>query len=250
MEDTEEKHHSYKELKKMAKQQKKAKKKDKKKAKMEKKITKKEAKMRKKGMFLEDVSTEEETVAEEDVEVFEATPWVRKSTEGIPYLEKKIDRMAERRESSSLHQMFEEKYGESLTIPETYREYELTDSEKRRLEEITGKEEAEEPVEVIAVKSDETAEVSEETEVKEEKKKVVKGKLKPIYYPFQLWIYTKYGQDKPTILKVIILIISGALLVLSLPFRLVIWIIITLINKIKSRKTKKVKAEATEATEA
>ena len=126
---------SLKGLKKMAKQQKKAKKKEKKRAKTEKKIAKQEAKLRKKGVFLEDV-TEVEAVDEEAPGEFKAEPWVRKSTEEIPYLEKKIDRLAERKESSSLHDMFQEKYGEVLMVPETFIEYELSEAEKRLLESL------------------------------------------------------------------------------------------------------------------
>ncbi len=240
IEDTKDMQYSIKELKKMAKGQKKAKKKGKKKAKMEKKIAKKEAKMRKKGMFLEDVAPSEEVVEELKPEEYEVGPWVRRSTESIPYLEKKIDRMAERRESSSLHQMFEEKFGESLTIPETYREYELTDAEKRRLEELRA---GEEVTEASAVEAEEVVEVAKEGDTEEEVE-AAEGELKPIYYPFQLWIYSKYGKDKFIVLKILILIISGLLFVISLPFRLVIWIVMMLVKKIKSRKAKKMATEA------
>lgn len=250
---------SLKEMKKKAKQQKKARKKDKKKAKLEKKIAKKEAKMRKKGVFLDDLTTTEEEVevvtADED---FEARPWVRKSTDDIPLLEKKIDMMTDRRDKSDLHSLFEERFGESLMVPETYQEYELSESEKRRLEAIRAVEVEPEPVVV-----EETTSVAEPAEAKkglfgrakkeapaktaEVEEKVAAPELKPIYYPFQPWIYKKFSPGKHKVLQILLLIISIILLILSLPFRLIIWIIIMIFQKIGSRRKEKKdkKAEAT-----
>ena len=245
VEDTQDMQRSYKELKKMAKQQKKAKKKAKKQAKMEKKISKKQAKMRKKGMFLEDITTAEVVVEEEKPEEYEGGPWVRKSTESIPYLEKKIDRMAERRKRSSLHDLFEERYGESLIVPETYKEYELSDEEKRRLEELGVKEkEVIEPVEAATI-GEEVQKVAVEGEaVSEEEGKTKEVELKPIYYPLQLWLYTKYGQDKKAIIKYLILVISGILFIFALIPRIIIFVIITIIKKIKEKRASKAAPEA------
>lgn len=249
MEDSGNVQRSYKELKKMAKEQKKAKKKAKKKEKLEKKIAKKEAKMRKKGMFLEDVTPIEEAPEEEKAEEFESPPWVRKSTDDIPYLEKKIDRMAERRERSTLHDMFEEMYGESLMIPETYKEYELSDAEKRRLEEMRADaEEAEAAVEApveVAAEAEEAVEVAEEGETAEEAEtEAPSGEVKPFYHPFQLWLYTKYGKDKHVVLKILILIVSIIGFILLLIPRLVIFLIMFLIKKIKQRKATKAASKA------
>jgi hypothetical protein len=240
IEDTGNAERSYKELKKMAKNQKKAKKKAKKKEKLEKKIAKKEAKMRKKGMFLEEVTPVEESPLEETREEFEAGPWVRKSTEEIPYLEKKIDRMAERHETSTLHQMFEERYGESLMIPETYKEYELTDAEKRRLEELRSTEEEVKPP-VEAVKVEKAVEVPKEGKVEGAEAEASEEGVKPFYYPFQLWLYKKYGVEKHIVLKILILIVSIVGFVLLLIPRIIIFVIILIVKKIKQRRANKAK---------
>ncbi|UCE74543.1 MAG: hypothetical protein JSV56_02250 [Methanomassiliicoccales archaeon] len=244
---------SYKDLKKMAKQQKKSQKKAKKRGKIEKKIAKKEAKMRKKGVFLDDITPTEEAPEEEAPPDFEATPWVRKSTENVPYLEKKIDRMGDRRKDSSLHAMFEERYGESLMVPETYLEYELTDSEKRRLEamevETVGTEEevtaATEEEAVVAVETEETSAAEEKVESKKAAKAKAKvTELKPFYYPFQLWLYTKFGKDKFIVLKILILLISIVGFIFLLIPRIVIFVLITIFKKIKQRSASKATSEA------
>jgi uncharacterized RDD family membrane protein YckC len=151
--DTQDIGQEYKAMKKAAKQQKKAHKKDKKKSKRERKYAKKEAKMRKKGVWLDDLTTqtEEEVEVVATAEDFEEKPWVRKSTDDIPLLEKKIDMMTDRKEKSDLHSMFEERFGESLMTPETYQEYELSESEKRRLEAIRAVEVEPEPAQVQEV---------------------------------------------------------------------------------------------------
>jgi hypothetical protein len=229
---------SLKDLKKMAKQQKKSKKKDKKKAKTEKKIAKQEAKLRKKGVFLEDV-TEVEAVDVEAPGEFKTEPWVRKSTEEIPYLEKRIDRLAERQESSSLHDMFQEKYGEVLMEPETFIEYELSEAEKRRLERLRAvDEEIKAPVEVKAIVADEGV-VTEEEEVKEAE--AASGDAKPWYHPGQLMLYNRYGKGQHIIKKVLFLIISIIGWVIIFIPRIIIFILMFLVNKIKGRKTKKAK---------
>ncbi|UCE37160.1 MAG: hypothetical protein JSW00_17035 [Thermoplasmata archaeon] len=244
MESTEDMERSYKELKKMAKEQKKSKKKGKKKAKIEKKLAKKEAKLRKKGVFLEDVTTLEEE-EEEKPEEFKAGPWVRKSTEDIPYLEKKIDRLAERKETSSLHTMFEEKFGESLSVPETYKEYELSEAEKRRLERIKAIEVESQPVEVVAEGEAEGAEAAAEVEAAEaEEDEATEGEMKPFYHPKQLWLFSKYGKERGKIVKFIILIISVVGWVLLLIPRIIIFILMTIVKKLKRRKAKKVASKA------
>lgn len=245
-EETQDAQRSYKELKKMVKEQKKAKKKGKKKAKMEKKIAKKEAKMRKKGMFLEEVTPIEEAPEEKKLQDFEAGPWVRKSTEDIPYLEKKIDRLAERHESSTLHQMFEERYGESLMIPETYKEFELSDAEKRRLEELRITEEVAKPP-VEAVQVEEAVEVPEEGEAEEAETEAAEEGVKPFYYPFQLWLYKKYGQEKHIVLKILILIVSIVGFILLLIPRIIIFVIMLIVKKIKQRRARKASKVPTEA---
>lgn len=246
---------SYKELKKMAKGQKKAKKKEKKKGKLEKKIAKKEAKMRKKGVFLGEVVTAEKPSEEEKPEEFAVQPWVRKSTETVPYVERKIDRMAARSERSSLHDLFEEKYGESLEVPVTYKEYELSEAEKERLKELgVGVEETRvsPPIEVGPMEAEEEA-PSEPGEVETEKEVAkVKGAPKPFYHPLNLWLYTKYGKNKMIVLKILILIVSVVGFILLLIPRIIIFIIMTLVNKMKQRKLKKAQAKETNkaATEA
>jgi hypothetical protein len=242
---------SYKDLKKMAKDQKKAKKKVKKKAKMEKKIAKKEAKMRKKGVFLDEVVTPEGPPAEAMPEEMAAQPWVRKSTDAIPYVERKIDRMAARTERSSLHDLFEEKYGESLDIPVTYKEYELSEAEIARLEEMgVGVEETKvsPPIEVGPMGA-EGAAPSEvvEAEVEAPKPKKVKGE-KPFYHPLNLWLYNNYGKDKMIVLKIIILIISIIGFIFLLVPRIIIFIIMTLVNKMRQRKAKKAAAKEAKKT--
>lgn len=245
MEGTQDIKHSLKDLKRMAKEQKKAKKKDKKMAKAEKKINKQEAKMRKKGVFLEDVTTAE-VVSEEDAsEDFTATSWIRKSTEDIPYLEKKIDRMAERRESSNLHNMFEQKFGESLMIPDTYKEYELSEAEKRRLERLRAIPEESTPQEVVAL----GPEVPSETAVEAKAQEAAAGETPEteaisFWTIKQLWLYSKYGKDKGKVLKTLILIISVVLwldrfilCLITFPFRF-------MAKKMKARKAKKVATEA------
>ncbi len=241
MEESGDMQRSYKELKKMAKQQKKAKKKSKKKEKLEKKIAKKEAKMRKKGVFLDDVTPSEVEVEELKPEEYEAGPWVRKSTESVPYLEKKIDRMADRHQGSTLHQMFEERYGESLIVPEKYKEYELTDAEKRRLEELRAEVDVVEAPAKPVIEGEGEAEVAEEGEAAEEEGEAVKVELKPFYYPFQLWLYKKYGTGKHIVVKILIIIVSIIGFVLLLIPRIVIFIIMLLVKKIKGRKAKKAK---------
>jgi hypothetical protein len=246
---------SLKEMKKKAKQQKKAKKKDKKKHKLEKKIAKKEAKMRKKGVFLDDLTTttEDEVEVVEVDETFEEKQWVRKSTDDIPLLEKKIDMMTDRKEKSDLHSLFEERFGESLMVPATYQEYELTESEKRRLEAIRAVEVEPEPEPVEEAKI-EAAPAESKGLFKRSKKKgaaegevveegeVAKPELKPIYYPFQPYIYKKYAPGKHKVVQILLLIISGLLLILSLPFRLIIWIFVMIFKTIGSkRKAKKEK---------
>jgi hypothetical protein len=242
--DLEEQQRSAKALKKRAKQQIKAQKKDKKaskkKNKAERKYQKAEAKLRRKGIYPMDAASEEEGEIIE-AEEFVPTEWVRKSTEDIPFVEKKIDLMAERRDQSSLHQLFEEKYGESLSIPETYKEYELSDAEKRRLEAIRAMaEEAEAPVETAPVQAEVAAQEEEaETEIKEKAAR----ETKPIWNPWQLYIYFRWGQDRMIILKIIILLVSIILWVFSFPFRFVIWLILTIVGKIKSRRAEKAAAE-------
>jgi hypothetical protein len=244
---------SLKALKMKKKEQKKAKKKDKKKGKLEKKILKKEAKLRKKGVFLDDLTTSETEVevieAEED---FEERPWVRKSTEDLPLMEKKIDMMGDRRARSGLHDLFEERFGESLITPVTYQEYELTEREKRRLEALRAAEQEEVvEVEAASVEVEETAKGSKKKKIKaakEGKEKVEVDGLKPIYYPFQLWLYKKFGQDRNKVLKVIILLISIVLFAFTLLPRLVLWIIITILKKIMSKvRGRKAKKSASEA---
>lgn len=228
---------SLKDLKKMAKQQKKTKKKDKKKAKTEKKIAKQEVKLRKKGVFLEDV-TEVEAVEEEARGEFKAEPWVRKSTEELPYVEKRIDRLAERKESSSLHDMFQEKYGEVLIEPETFIEYELSEAEKRRLERLRAvDEEIKAPMEVKALSEEEV--VAEEEEAKEVK--AASSDAKPWYHPKQLMLYDKYGKGKGFIKKFLFLIISIVGWIIIFIPRIIIFIIMFIVNKIRGRKTKKAK---------
>jgi hypothetical protein len=253
---------SLKEMKKKAKQQKKARKKDKKKAKLEKKIAKKEAKMRKKGVFLDDLTTSEDEVEVVEVdETFEEKQWVRKSTDDIPFLEKKIDMMTDRKEKSDLHSLFEERFGESLMVPATYQEYELTESEKRRLEAIRAVEVEPEPVAVeeekveakpaeskgLFKRSKKKAAGEGEVEAEEE---VEAPELKPIYYPFQPWIYKKFAPGKHKVVQILLLIISGILLILSLPFRLIIWIIIIIFQKIGSKRKAKKDKKSEAASEA
>jgi hypothetical protein len=253
---------SYKELKKKAKQQKKAGKKDKKKAKREKKYAKKEAKMRKKGVFLDDLTTtEEEVEVVTTAEEFEERPWVRKSTDDIPLLEKKIDMMTDRADKSGLHSLFEERFGESLIVPETYQEYELSESEKRRLEAIRAVEVEPEPV-VVEETPAEAAPVEAKKGLFGRSKKapaevvapaeaevIEEPGLKPIYYPFQPWIYKKFSPGKHKVVQILLLVISIILLVLALIPRLIIWIIITIFktlgSKRKAKKEKKAEAEAT-----
>lgn len=233
--DTDNIQRSLKDLKKLAKQQKKNKKKEKKKAKTEKKIAKQEAKLRKKGLFLEDVTTAEEVVEEKPSE-FKAEPWTRKSTEELPYLEKKIDRLSERKKSSSLQDMFQEKYGEVLLVPDTYVEYELSEAEKRRLERLRAADEkVKEPVEVKAVTQ------VEEVAVKEEEAEVPLGKAKPWYHPKQLMLYNKYGKDQKVVKRYLFLIISIIGWVIIFIPRIIIFIIMFIVNKIKGRKVKKAK---------
>jgi len=242
--DLEEQQRSAKALKKRAKAQLKTQKKDKKKAKRankaERKYQKAEAKLRRKGIYpMDEVAEEEGEIIE--AEEFVPTEWVRKSTEDIPFVEKKIDLMAERRERSSLHQLFEEKYGESLAVPETYKEYELSDAEKRRLEAIRAMaEEAEPPVVAAPAQAVAAAPEVEEEAVEEEKEA---RETKPIWNPWQLYIYFKWGQDRMIILKIIIFLVSFILWIFSFPFRLVIWIFMTIIGKIKSRRAAKAAAE-------
>jgi hypothetical protein len=230
---------SLKDLKKMAKQQKKTKKKDKKKAKTEKKIAKQEAKLRKKGVFLEDV-TEVEAVEVGTSEEFKGETWVRKSTEEIPYLEKRIDRLAERQESSSLHDMFQEKYGEVLMEPETFIEYELSEAEKRRLERLRAvDEEIKAPVEVQSIVTEEGVVAEEEEETKEVK--AASGEAKPWYHPGQLMLYNRYGKGQHIIKKILFLIISIVGWVIIFIPRIIIFIIMFIVNKIKGRKPRKAK---------
>ena len=218
---------------------------------LEKKIAKKEAKMRKKGVFLGEVVTPEEPKEEEKPEDFEVGPWARKSTEAMPFVERKIDRLAMRTERSRLHELFEEKYGESLKMPTTYKEYELSEAEKARLEKIGVEvEEAKPtiPVEAVSIKAEEEEVVSEEVEtVTEEVKEAeaAEGEAKPIYHPLQLWLYTKYGKDKMIVLKVLILLVSIIGFVLLLIPRIVIFLIMFILNKIKARRAEK-KTEKTE----
>ena len=260
-EETQEIQRSYKELKKMAKQQKKAKKKSKKRTKLEKKISKKEAKMRKKGVFMDEIApTEPVTEEGEAVEVV-ATPWVRKSTSTMPLVEKKIDYLAERRERSTLHDLFEEKYGETLVVPETYQEFELTAAEKARLEKLgIREEEAARPAVVEVVSPGEGAAVAAEESVEvagEEAAEAVEAPAeeepegKPFYHPFQLWLYNKYGKEKMIVLKILILIVSVVGFVLLLIPRLIIFVIMILVKKIKGRRAaKKLKKAEKVASEA
>jgi hypothetical protein len=259
--DTQDIGQEYKAMKKAAKQQKKAHKKDKKKSKRERKYAKKEAKMRKKGVWLDDLTTqsEEEVEVVATAEEFEEKHWVRKSTDDIPLLEKKIDMMMDRKDKSGLHSMFEERFGESLMTPETYQEYELSESEKRRLEAIRAVEVEPEPVAVEEVPAEAAPAEAKKGLFKRAKKQAPQaeaqaerpapvGELKPIYYPFQPWIYKKFSPGKPKVVQIILLLISIILLVLSLPFRLIIWIIIMIFQKIGSRKNKKEKKTEAEAT--
>ncbi len=257
-EDPEDMAHSLKDLKKMGKQRKKEIKKAKKRGKLEKKISKKEAKMRKKGVFLEE-AVSETTPEEEPVEVV-VQPWVRKSVDTMPLVEMKIDIMAKRRERSGLHDLFEKKFGESLMTPDVYDEYQLSEAERARLEKMgIGVREASvppisvaqevTPVEGVAVQTEETVAAPEEdpaatAEPMEAEEAVSETVMKPIYYPFQLWLYSKYGKDKKMPINILILIPSLLLFILSLIPRIVIFAIMTIFKKIKERKTKKVASEA------
>jgi hypothetical protein len=240
-----------KEIKKRVKAQKKAKKKAKKRAKAEKKVAKKQAKLRKKGVFLDDLTPADEEEEEGEIveaEEFEAQEWVRKSTQDIPFLEKKIDMMGDRKEKSGLHSLFEERFGESLSVPATYNEFELTDAEKRRLEAIRAPvEEAPAEAEIISTETEEVeaAEVAEEAN-KEKKKVKVPGELKSFWYPFQMWLYSKYGQDKFIAIKILIGLISFiGLLLLLIPRIVVYFVIFNIIKVIKGRNSgeKKTKKE-------
>jgi hypothetical protein len=240
---------SLKDMKKKIKQQKKAKKKDKKKHKMEKKIAKKEAKARKKGVFLDDLTTsqEEEVEVIEAEEDFDAGPWVRKSTDDIPFLEKKIDMLGDRRAKSGLHELFEERFGESLDAPRTYQVYELTEREKRRLEALRAMDEEEEALEVVATPV-ETEEVTSKTPSK--KAEVIEeGEAKPMsFWNFkQLWLYSKYGQDKKKAVKYIIMIVSAVLWIPATILRILYFLItlpLKLIKKMKARKANKATSES------
>ncbi len=256
---------SVKDLKKKLKSQKKSAKKEKKKRKIERKLAKKEVKMRKKGVFLEDIVPEEEKAesegeAEVVPEVAPAPQWIKKSAEPIPTIERKIDKIAERTQKSRLHDLFEQKYGESLIVPEIVEEYKLTEDERERLSAITGKKEetievkAEAPVAVAPIKA--PAEIKEEgvaqvakaegvavqpVEEKVEKIPEVEEKqaAKSFFYPFQLWLYSKYGKEKMIILKIIILLISiVGFLLLLIPRILIYFLILFPIRKIKERKVK------------
>jgi hypothetical protein len=246
--DTESAGLTMKDIKKAEKRQKKAKKKARKRAKEERKVAKRQAKLRKRGVFLDDLTTAKEEEEEEEVEVveaeeFEAQPWVRKSTQDIPFLEKKIDMMGDRREKSDLHSLFEERYGESLMTPETYSEYELTDAEKRRLEAMRASEE-EVPTEAEIVSTEteevEAAEVAQEAK-KEKKAAKVPGELKSFWYPFHFWLYSKYGKDQMIVVKIIILIISFIGFLFLLVPRIVIYFIILNIVKVAKGRGKKEK---------
>jgi hypothetical protein len=238
----EEKQRSYKDLKKKAKKQVKAQKKEKKtnkkKNKAERKYLKQEAKLRRKGIYPMDAASEEEGEIIE-AEEFVPSEWVRKSTEDIPYVEKKIDLMADRREDSSLHQLFEEKYGESLVVPETFKEYELSDAEKRRLEAIRAiTDEPEVPAEAAPVQAMAPGQV--EAAVEEEGDE---APAKSFWNIKQLWLYSNYGKDKMIILKIIILLFSVGLWPITTLIR-IIYLIVTLpIRILKKRKAKKAAAE-------
>ena len=242
--EVDDKQRSYKNLKKRAKGQVKAQKKEKKttkkKNKADRKSSKLEAKLRRKGIYPMDAASEEEGEII-DAEEFVPTEWIRKSTDDLPYMEKKIDLMSQRREESSLHQLFEEKYGESLSVPETFKEYELSDVEKRRLEAIRAiTDEPEVPVEAVSVQA-EVAAQEEEAEADKKEKKV--RETKPIWNPWQLYIFFRWGRDRMIILKIIILLMSVILWIFSFPFRFVIWLILTIVGKVKSRKTKEAATE-------
>lgn len=253
---------SVKDLKKKLKSQKKSAKKEKKKRKIEKKLAKKEVKMRKKGVFLEDIVPEgEKAEGEEEAEVVPeqvvAPQWIKKSAEPIPTIERKIDKIAERTQKPRLHDLFEQKYGETLIVPEIVEEYKLTDDEREHLGAITGENmeavevKAEAPVAMAPVIA--PAEIKEEELVPvakaegvaaapvEEKLPEVEEKkaVKSFFYPFQLWLYSKFGKDKMIILKIIILLISiVGFFLLLIPRILIYFLILFPIRKIKERKAK------------
>ncbi len=245
---------SYKELKKMGKQRKKDMKKAKKREKLERKISKKEAKMKRKGVFLEEVAPPTEAPPEQKPEEFAAAPWVRKSTETVPLVEKKIDVMSKRGERSRLHDLFEERYGESLIVPDTYKEYELSEAEKARLARILETEEKVEvaavpvvsapaegaPVEAAAAPSEKVEAAAEEpTEAEKAEREAL-----PFYHPKQLWLYNKYGKGQPIWKKVLILIPSILGFVILIIPRVIIFLIMMVVKKIKGRKSKKAAPEA------
>jgi hypothetical protein len=262
---------SLKDMKKKIKQQKKAKKKNKKKHKMEKKIAKKEAKARKKGVFLDDLTTSEEEEVEviEAEEDFETGPWVRKSTDDIPFLEKKIDMLGDRRAKSGLHELFEERFGESLEAPHTYQIYELTEREKRRLEALRALDEEEavvQEVEAPPVEAEEvvtTKKLAKKAEVKAEgeeqplsfwnfKQLWLEGEEQPLsFWNFkQLWLYSKYGKDKKKAVKYIIMIVSAVLWIPATIIRILYFLItlpLKLMKKMKARKAEKTKKATSES---
>ena len=241
---------SLKDMKKKIKQQKKAKKKNKKKHKMEKKIAKKEAKARKKGVFLDDLTTSEEEEVEviEAEEDFEAGPWVRKSTDDIPFLEKKIDMLGDRRAKSGIHELFEERFGESLDAPQTYQIYELTEREKRRLEALRAMDEEEAAAPEVEAAPVEAEEVTSK-KLSKKAEAIEEGEEEPMsFWNFkQLWLYSKYGKDKKKALKYIIMIVSAVLWIPATILRIIYFIIrlpLKLIKKMKARKAEKATSES------
>jgi hypothetical protein len=241
--DVEEMQRSAKALKKRAKAQVKAQKKEKKaakkKQKAEKKYIKQEDKLRRKGIYPMDTPAEEEGEIIE-AEEFVPAEWVRKSTEDIPFVEKKIDLMAQRREESSLHRLFEERYGETLATPETYNEYELSDVEKRRLEAIRAiSEEAEAPLAPVAAPAEDVTE-----EVKEEVKAGEAQALSFWNLKQPLWLYKKFGKDKNIIVKIFVGLISLVGSVIRYPILIIAFIPRLIMKKLKARKADKAAAEA------
>jgi hypothetical protein len=153
--------------------------------------------------------------------------------------------LGDRREKSNLHDLFEERFGESLDAPQTYQVYELTEREKRRLEALRALDEEravaqaapQVPVQTQAVAAQQQVETSEEGE----------EKALSFWNFKQLWLYEKYGKGEKKVKKYLVMLFSIIGFIPATIIRILYFIITFPIKLMRKRKAKKAEAAATES---
>ena len=240
-----------KQMKKDHKKQKKTMKKERKKqialAKEDRKLQREEIKLQRQGYqpppatpAIVEVEPEGTTPDETDSD---SSTWSMKSPAVMPVIEKRIDIIADRRrgEDSNVNRMYREKYGIELDVPRSHQIPMLSEEEKRLLEEDRAREQPE------VVEQEATAEVKTgkrfkfglpSPKIPKMPKKLGSPKQatpRGFLYPWQLYLFNRFGKGKHIIIKLIVGIISAVGWIPISFIRIPIWILRTIIGKIRGR---------------